>query len=77
LTVPAHKSLLLRAEVRPAGKLCYCKHNKKHAITKGEPRLAVKEAGPAAAERGYCAACAREMLDEADAKLAALRKALG
>jgi hypothetical protein len=74
--VPAHKSLLLRAEVRPAGRLCYCKHNKKHAITKGEPRLAVKEPGPASAERGYCAACAREMLDQADVKLTALRDEL-
>lgn len=75
--MPAHKSLLLRAEVRPAGRLCYCKHNKNHAITKGEPRLVVKESGPASPEWGYCAACAAEMLDEADAKVAGLREALG
>jgi hypothetical protein len=74
--VPAHKSLLLRTEVRPAGKLCHCKHNKRHAIRKGEPRLVVKEPGPASAERGYCAACAREMLDEATTKVAGLREML-
>ena len=74
--MPAHKSLLLRAEVRPAGKLCYCKHNKKHAITKGEPRLVVKEPGPASPEWGYCSACASEMLDEAGAGLNKLREAI-
>ncbi len=75
--MPAHKSLLLRAEVRPAGKLCYCKHNRKHAITKGELRLVVKEPGPASGERGYCAECARDMLAKANATLAALREDLG
>lgn len=58
--MPARKGLLLRLEVRPAGRLCHCKHNKSHAITKGDPRLIVKESGPAAAERGYCEACARD-----------------
>lgn len=74
--MPAHKSLLLGAEVRPAGRLCYCKHNKNHAISKGEPRLVIREPGPASAERGYCASCGREMLDQASAKVEALRDAL-
>ena len=74
--MPAHRSILLQAEVRPAGKLCYCKHNKRHAITKGQPRFVVKEPGAATPEWGYCVACAREMLAKADAKLSELREAL-
>lgn len=68
-----HKSLLLRTEVRPAGRLCQCKHNSKHSIAKGEPRLVVKDSGPAARERGYCSECGAEMLDQAEKRLAALR----
>lgn len=71
--MPAHRSVLLRAEVRKAGKLCRCKHNKKHTITKGQPRLVVKEPGPGAPEYGYCATCAEEMLSLAEAKIAELR----
>jgi hypothetical protein len=72
----AHKSLLLRVEVRPAGKLSHCKHNKKHDITKGQPRLAVKEPGPGTPERGYCEVCAREMIAQAEARLSELRAQL-
>ncbi len=72
-TVPAHRSVLLRVEVRKAGKLCRCKHNRKHTIIKGQPRLVVKEPGPGTPEYGYCASCAAEMLDLADAKIAVLR----
>lgn len=71
-----HKSLLLRTEVRPAGRLCQCKHNSKHSISKGEPRLVVKDSGPAARERGYCAECGAEMLQQAVDQLAVLRQAL-
>lgn len=68
-----HKSLLLRTEVRPAGRLCQCKHNSKHNIRKGEPRLVVKDPGPAAREQGYCSKCGAAMLDEAEERLAVLR----
>jgi len=71
--MPAHRSLLLRVEVRQAGKLCHCKHNKKHDIAKGHARLVVKEPGPGTPERGYCALCAAEMLDLAEASLSVLR----
>ena len=71
--MPAHRSLLLRVDVREAGKLCRCKHNRKHAITKGELRLVVKEPGPGTPEYGYCAACAQEMLAKAEERLAELR----
>ena len=71
--MPAHRSLLLRVDVREAGKLCRCKHNRKHAITKGELRLVVKEPGPGTPEYGYCVACAQEMLAKAEARLAELR----
>jgi hypothetical protein len=69
--------VLLRVEVRKAGKLCRCKHNKKHTITKGQLRLVVKEPGPGTPEYGYCASCAAEMLALAEAKLAELRTELG
>jgi hypothetical protein len=67
------RSILLRVEVRPAGRLAHCSRNKNHEIRKGEPRFVVREPGPAAGEKGYCAACALVMLDAADAELEALR----
>lgn len=75
-TVPAHRSLLLRVDVREAGRLCRCKHNHQHTISKGEVRLVVKEPGPGTPEYGYCAACAEEMLDKAEDRLAELRAGL-
>lgn len=74
--MPAHRSLLLRVDVREAGKLCRCKHNRKHTIVKGELRLVVKEPGPGTPEYGYCAACGQEMLAKAEERLAELRAAL-
>jgi len=74
--VSAHKSLLLRVEVRQAGKLCRCKHNRKHAIVKGELRLVIKDPGPGTPEYGYCPACATGMIAQAEAKLAQLRAEL-
>lgn len=72
----AHKSLLLRLSVRPAGKLSHCKHNQKHEIAKGELRFLVKEPGAGTGEFGYCADCAKEMLDQAERDLAELRTQL-
>lgn len=67
------RSLLLRIEIRPAGRLSKCTHNRKHAIRKGELRFVVRESGPASGEHGYCIACAKEMLDQLDADAASLR----
>lgn len=75
--VPARKSVLLRMEVRSAGKRCTCQHNKNHVILKGEPRFVVQEPGPASREYGYCTACAVEMLDLAADRLAQLRGQVG
>lgn len=69
----ARKSVLLRLDIRPAGRLCRCKHDKRHEIAKGELRFTVKESGPAARESGYCATCAIKMLDEAAERIAKLR----
>jgi hypothetical protein len=74
--VSKRRSLLLRIEIRPAGRLSKCTHNRKHAIKKGELRFVVRESGPASGEQGYCMACAKEMLDRLDAEAAALRAAL-
>jgi len=59
------KSVLQRLEVRPAGRLSHCSHKKSHEIRKGEPRFVVKARGPAAGEKGYCAACAKAMIEKA------------
>ena len=71
--MPAHRSLLLRADVLEAGKQCRCKHDRKHAIPKGELRLLVKEPGPGTPEYGYCAVCGREMLATAQEQVAELQ----
>ena len=70
------RSLLLRAEVRPAGRLCTCARNKSHVITKGAPRLAVKERTIAAGEKGYCASCAAAMIAKARGELEMLERGL-
>jgi hypothetical protein len=70
------RSVLLGLELRPAGRACNCHGNKRHRILKGEPRLVVKNAGPAAGEDGYCRACAQAMLNAAQDNLAGLYTAL-
>lgn len=68
--------MLLRLEVRPAGRLSHCSHEKSHEIRKGELRFVVKVPGVATGEKGYCAACATEMIDKAQGDLARLRSEL-
>jgi hypothetical protein len=70
------RSVLLRVEVRPAGRAAKCAHDKSHAIAKGEPRFVVKGPGPAAGEKGYCRDCARAMLARARAVLDELARIL-
>jgi hypothetical protein len=70
------RSLLLRIEVRPAGRLAHCARNRKHEIGKGVARFVIRDPGPAGGEKGYCAACAVEMLAAAEGQLADLRAAL-
>lgn len=74
--MPARKSILLRIDVREAGRLSRCKHNRNHAIAKGELRFVVKEPGPGTPEHGYCAVCATQMVADAEEKLASLRASL-
>jgi hypothetical protein len=70
------RSLLLNAEVRPAGRACNCKHNARHRISRGEPRLIVSNPGPASGEAGYCRDCATAMLTAARDQLDQLATAL-
>ena len=70
------RSVLLGLEIRPAGRACNCHGNKRHRILMGEPRLVVKNPGPAAGEDGYCGTCAQAMLQAAQDKLAGLHTAL-
>jgi hypothetical protein len=70
------RTVLLRLEVRRAGKLCRCGHDRRHEIRKGEKRFVVSEHGPAAGDKGYCVNCARKMLDASTADLEALRQEL-
>lgn len=71
------RSVLLGLEIRPAGRACNCRHNQKHRIQKGQPRLVVKNAGPASGQDGYCAACGQVMLLAAQSSLAGLLASLG
>jgi hypothetical protein len=73
---PGLRRLLLRIEVRPAGRESRCRHNTDHVIAKGEPRFILKGAGPASGEKGYCAACARAMIEDAREQLAVLDDSL-
>jgi hypothetical protein len=68
--------VLLRLEVRPAGRAAKCAHNKSHIIRKGEPRFVVRGYGPAAGEKGYCKRCAKAMLRLARKNLDDLEKEL-
>lgn len=71
------RSILHRVEVRPAGRLSHCARNRRHEIRKGEPRFVIRDPGPAGGEKGYCAACAIEMLGAAEAQIVELRAELG
>lgn len=70
------RSVLLGLEVLPAGRACNCHHNQKHRISKGQPRVVVKNPGPASGQHGYCAACGQAMLLEAQRRLVELLAAL-
>ncbi len=70
------RSLLLRIEVREAGRQAQCRHDRSHLIAKGEARFIVRNPGPAGGEKGYCAECgaamvelARQVLDEIERQL--------
>jgi hypothetical protein len=70
------RSILLRLQVKPAGKLSHCRHKKAHEIRKGELRFVVKAPGVATGEKGYCAACAAEMIEQARGDLVRLEEEL-
>lgn len=70
------RSVLLRLDLRAAGRRCTCARNRDHVILKGELRLAVRGSGPASGEKGYCAACASEMINAALLDVQSLRAAL-
>lgn len=70
------RSLLPRVEVRAAGKLSRCHHDKRHEIQKGETRVVVRNPGPAAGEYGYCIDCALAMLRLARHQIDELESAL-
>ncbi len=72
----ALRSILLRLEVRPAGRASKCARNKAHAIAKGQPRFVVRNHGPAQGEKGYCRRCAAAMINQAHADLEVLEAGL-
>jgi hypothetical protein len=67
--------LVVPVEIRPAGRLSKCSHNKKHAIPKGETRFIVTNAS-GMGEKGYCATCGHGMLDYAEDRIRELRREL-
>jgi hypothetical protein len=74
--MPRIRSLLLSIEVRPAGRLSRCAHNRAHTIPRGQLRFVVKNPGPASPERGYCRRCAIQMLKKAQGDLEELEDQL-
>lgn len=65
----AVRSILLKLEVKPAGRASKCTRNKDHAIPKGQLRFVVTTPGPAQGGQGYCKRCAKAMLKKARADL--------
>lgn len=71
-----HRSLLLKIEVREAGKQAHCRHDRDHVISKGEIRFIVRNPGPAGGEKGYCADCGVSMLKQARRELDEIERQL-
>ena len=69
------RSLVVPVEIRPAGRLSKCSHNKKHAIPKGETRFVVTNPS-GMGEKGYCETCGHAMLDYAEDRIRELRREL-
>lgn len=62
----ATRSILLRLEVRPAGRASKCAHNpNSHGIAQGQDRFVVRNPGFAQGEKGYCKRCAKAMIRKA------------
>jgi hypothetical protein len=73
----ATRSILLKLEVRPAGRASKCAHNpKSHAIAQGQDRFVIRNPGFAQGEKGYCKRCAKAMIREARKELDALEARL-
>ena len=73
--MPTYKSVLLRLDIRPAGRLSRCRSNKSHEIKKGE--AGYREGSWSRHTRtGYCATCAANMIERAHDELDELRQRL-
>jgi hypothetical protein len=68
--MPQHKKLLIGYQVVPAGRARKCYHSQKHTIQKGDLVLEVRVG---MGWKGYCLACAREMVQSAGSGLDELR----
>jgi hypothetical protein len=71
-----HRSLLLRIEVREAGRQAQCRHDRTHLIERGDVRFIVRNPGPAGGEKGYCAECGAAMLESARRELDEIERQL-
>ena len=74
--MPAVKRVLRNLTVKAVKRTASCKRNKGHSVAKGELRLIIKNPGPAAGERGYCAECGLDILAAAEADVQQLREQL-
>ncbi len=66
-----YKSLLVSARIVSAGRKRKCYHSPKHAITKGDLCLEVKDG---LNWQGYCLSCAAEMVDVATSGLRSIEE---
>jgi hypothetical protein len=69
-----YKSVLQAVEVVTAGRARKCYHSREHSVQKGDICLEVRDAQ---ARKGYCVQCAREMVQQAQARLAEILSQLG
>lgn len=67
--MPRHKSLVAGSRIVCAGRRRKCYHDRSHVIQGGQICLEVREG---LGWKGYCAACARTMIELGRAKLTGL-----
>lgn len=70
------KNLILKCQIETAQRKHYCKHNKKHIISRGELRLAITLNDGRATKIYYCKECALKMIEQAKLDLCRLESCI-
>lgn len=70
------KKLILKCEIEVAQKRHFCKHSKKHIISKGDKRLTLILNDGRATAVNYCQECGLKMIEQAQIELKELETKL-